>query len=397
VFGPSTITALSFVGRVPTEQAAFIKLHFALTMVHLTRTLLPRSSSSTCNTVCRIIVAMMMMLLLQPSSVIAIAPIKTMMEQLDGNVSQPYLPTIPIITGPFYVEIEVHFYNQTLLHTSRHRIFDFSTNSTSHSISLTIDNGASLSFQYTDDSGRSHLISVVACYDIVTAGTTDLWRVGVDASGTMTLHKNGELQGVRNNVVPPTGAIRRTRQLLGMSTVNGADGLKGVISGLKVRNLDEPEPPIFRSLNNLPAQVFSGSFKASVYARFDDVTTRSGQPIFELSDATGDNRILFAQDRNTSGLILSVHQNGVTSSCEASNKLINNRGMLLWKIEMAGPIWTIQRSYNRKEDDTVKICIGMVAPAAVFRRNMLFGRSMQPSVSVLDGVVLGFRLDDNVD
>jgi hypothetical protein len=361
-------------------------------MVHHTRTLLPRCS-------CSIIGAMMMMLLLlQPSSVIAIAPpIKTMMEQLDGNISQSYLPTIPIITGPFYVESEVHFYDQTLLHTSRHRIFDFSTNTTTHSISLTIENDASVSFQYTDDNGSSHLISVVARYDIVTAGTTDLWRVGVDASGSMTLHKNGELQGVRNNVTPPTGAVRRTRQLLGMSNVNGADGLKGVISGFKVRNLAEPEPPIFRSLNNLPAQVFSGSFKASVYARFDDVTTRSGQPIFELSDATGDNRILFAQDGNTSGLILSVHQNGVTTSCYASNRLLNNRGMLLWKIEMAGPIWTIQRSNNRKEDDTVTICKGVVAPAAVFRRNMLFGRSMQNSVPVLDGVVLGFRLDDNVD
>jgi hypothetical protein len=362
-------------------------------MVHLTRTL-PRSSCC----IIGVMMMMMMLLLLQPSSVIAIAPpIKTMMEQLDGNISQPYLPTIPVITGPFYVEIEVHFYDQTLLHTSRHRIFDFSTNSTTHPISLTIDNGASLSFQYTDDNGSSHLISVVACYDIVTAGTTDLWRVGVDASGSMTLHKNGELQGVRNNVVPPTGAVRRTQQLLGMSNANGADGLKGVISGLTVRNLDEPEPPIFRSLNNLPAQVFSGSFKASVYARFDDVTTRSGQPIFELSDATGDNRILFAQHGNTSGLVLSVHQNGVTTSCYASNWLLNNRGMLLWKIEMAGPIWTIQRSNNRKEDNTVQICKGVVAPAAVFRRNMLFGRSMQSSVSVMDGVVLGFRLDDNVD
>jgi hypothetical protein len=339
---------------------------------------------------------MMMLLSLQPSSVIAIAPpIKTMMEQLDGNISQPYLPTIPIITGPFYVEIEVHFYDQALLYASRHRIFDFSANNTTHSISLTIDNGASVSFQYTDDSGRSHLISVVACYDIVTAGTTDLWRVGVDASGSMTLHKNGELQGVRNNVTPPTGAVRRTRQLLGMSDVNGADGLKGVISGLKVRNLAEPEPPIFRSLNNLPAQVFSGSFKASVYVRFDDVTTRAGQPIFELSDATGDNRILFAQNATNSGVILSVHQNGVTTSCSSGGGVINNRAMLLWKVEMAGDFWVIQRSYNRKKDDTVTFCHNRVAPAAVFRRSMLFGRSMQPSVPVLDGVVLGFRLDDN--
>jgi hypothetical protein len=360
-------------------------------MVQLTRTL----SRSSC---CIIGVMMMMLLSLQPSSVIAIAPpIKTMMEQLDGNISQPYLPTIPVITGPFYVEIEVHFYDQALLYASRHRIFDFSTNTTTHPISLTIENGASLSFQYTDDSGSSHLISVVACYDIVTAGTTDLWRVGVDASGSMTLHKNGELQGLRNNVTPPTGAVRRTQQLLGMSNVNGSDGLKGVISGLKVRNLAEPEPPIYRSLNNLPAQVYSGSFKASVYARFDDVTTRSGQPVFELSDATGDNRILFAQNGSSSGVILSVQQNGVTTSCSSSGGFINNKGMLLWKIEMAGPTWTIQRSNNLRKDQTVAICPGMVAPAAVFRRNMLFGRSMQTAVSVLDGVVLGFRLDDNFD
>jgi hypothetical protein len=342
------------------------------------------------------------MFLYSPSSVRgqspALAPITMMMEQLDNKAMPNQSPTIPRITGPFYVEIQVQFYD--LASSSRtesyQRMFAFSSASFSHTISLSKQGVASVAFQYSDDQGNNYLISVddddTAVAAAVTVGTTDLWRVGVDGAGEMTLYKNGVLLGSRNGVPPPAGAVIRNQRLLGMSNADGSDGLKGLISSLKVQNLDGPKLPAFRSLANLPAQIFSQQFKASVYARVDDTSSaRLGQPIFELSDTWGDNRISFSQNPAIStGMILSIHQNNgtITSSCETTAGAINKEVMTLWKVEMNGSTWKIQR--NSK---ILNICPDMVAPAAVFRRQMLFGQSVLPAVPILDGVVLGFRLD----
>jgi hypothetical protein len=324
----------------------------------------------------------------------ALATIITKMEQLDNKTLPFQSPTIPAIRGPFYVEIQVQFYDLGSSTLETQRMFTFSSATSSHPISLSKQGVASVAFQYTDDQGHSYSISVNDT-DVVTAGTLDLWRVGVDSAGSMTLSKNGVLLGSRNSVPPPTGAVIRNQRLLGMSKIDGSEGLKGLISSLKVQNMNgQPELPTYRSLANLPAQVFSQKFHASVYVRVDDTSSaRLGQPIFEFSDTWGDNRILFSQNPTIStSMRLSVHQqNGtITSFCETTPGAITKEIMMLWKIEMAGTTWKIQR--NGK---IVSICPGMVAPAAVFRRQMLFGQSVLPSVPILDGVVLGFRLDDN--
>jgi hypothetical protein len=340
-----------------------------------------------------------MFLLYSPRSVRgqspALATITTKMEQLDNKIMPFQSPTIPAIRGPFYVEIQVQFYDLGSSTLESQRMFTFSSATTSsHPISLSKHGVASVAFQYTDDQGHAYSISVNDTA-VVSTGTLDLWRVGVDGAGSMTLSKNGVLLGSRTSVPPPTGVVIRNQRLLGMSKIDGSEGLKGLISSLKVQNLNgQPELPTYRSLANLPAQVFSQKFHASVYVRVDDTTNaRLGQPIFEFSDTWGDNRILFSQNPTIStSMRLSVHQqNGtITSFCETAPGAITKEIMMLWKVEMAGTVWKIQR--NGK---IVSICPGMVAPAPVFRRQMLFGQSVVPTVPILDGVVLGFRLDDN--
>ena len=313
------------------------------------------------------------------------AAIETKMQRLDGGPLQSFEPDILDITGPFFVEITAVVFN---LSRSSQKFFDFSFvdnngNSSRHITLLRIGNSNHVAFQYQDDDdNETYLVAEKA----LTTDTIDTWRVGVDAAGTVEFSKNGVslASGTAN---PPTGALLRSNKALGHSSSGSSNQLGGTILGLKVQNLSDPVLPIYRQLFNLPAQAFRVSFVASAYARFDD-TSRSSQRIFEFSElGSNDNQISFGQDGTGNDLVFESQVDGIPATCVASSAIIEGE-MAHWAVEVSPTHWKIAKN------GSVKVaCFGKQAPASVFRRQLNFGESSSGS-DRLDGVVLGFRLDD---
>lgn len=313
-----------------------------------------------------------------------VVDLETRMEQLDQQSSST-TPYIPVITGPFYVEIEVQFYD---LSKTWQRMFDFATDSSSHHIFLT-KHGSSpgnVAVQYTDDSGNGHWLSVD---NVITTGAADLWRVGVGSDGLLSLHMNGILLESEKGVVPPTGAVLRDQQNLGMSAPSGSNSLDGVISNLKVQNLSDPEVPLFRSLANLPSQVLRESFIASVYVRFDETSGRPDQPVFDFRGASGNHVIRFRQSGSGTAVALDLIQDGLQTTCTTLTGAIIEEEMALWKIQMDGTSWKIQKEGSGSA--VTHTCTGMATPVSTLRTVMRIGES--PGLPIFEGVVLGLRLD----
>ena len=106
------------------------------------------------------------------------------MQRLDGKPLQSFEPTIPEITGPFFVEITAVVFD---LSQSWQTFFDFSfvdiNGDSNHHIALLriSDSDDDVAFQYQDDSDNEILLAAASA---LTTDTADTWRVGVDATGT---------------------------------------------------------------------------------------------------------------------------------------------------------------------------------------------------------------------
>ena len=333
-------------------------------------------------------VALMLVGLFSSLLFVPSAAIETKMQELDGQPLQSPEPNIPDITGPFFVEITAVVFD---LSQSWQRFFDFSFvdsngDSSNHIALLRIGDSNDVAFQYQDDNDNNNWLAVD---DVLTTDTIDTWRVGVDASGTMSVFKDGVFLDDRT-ATPPTGALIRSGKALGHSSGGSSNQLGGTILGLKVQNLSDPVLPIYRQLLNLPAQTFRGSFVASAYARFDD-TSRSSQRIFEFSElGSNDNEISFGQDGTGNGVVLEVKQNGSIMRCGAGSAIVEDE-MAFWAVEMSVSNWRIS-----KNGSVLVACFSKPAPASVYRRQLNFGESSS-GFDRLDGVVLGFRLDDGFD
>ena len=312
------------------------------------------------------------------------AAIETVIQRLDGGPLQSFEPDIPDITGPFFVEITAVVFD---LSQSWQRFFDFSFDdngdSSSHITLLRISDSNDVAFQYQDDNDNNNWLAVD---DVLTTDTTDTWRVGVDAAGTMSIYKNGVFLDDRT-ATPPTGALIRSDKALGHSSGGNSNQLGGTILGLKVQNLNDPVLPPYRQLFNLPGQAVRGAFVASAYARFDD-TSRNTQRIFEFSVVgTNFDQISFGQDGTGNGVVLEAKQNGSTISCAAGSAIIEDE-MAFWTVEMSASQWRIA-----KNGSPLTACFTNPAPVSIYRGQLNFGESSS-GFDRLDGVILGFRLDD---
>ena len=337
-----------------------------------------------------IAVSLMLLSLFSNLLFVPSAAIQTEMQQLDGQSIQSPDPDIPNITGPFFVEISAVVLD---LSQSWQRFFDFSyedsNGDSSHHIALLRHSDSNtVVFQYQDDNDDEEWIAVD---EVLTTDTVDTWRVGVDAAGIVEFSKNG-MSLASGTANPPTGALIRSDKALGHSSGGSSNQLGGTILGLKVQNLSDPVLPIYRQLLNLPSQAFRGSFVASAYARFDDIS-RSSQRIFEFSElGSNDNQISFGQEGTGNGVVLEVKHSGSMpiDDCRASNAIVEDE-MAHWAVEVTPTRWRIAKN------GSVKVaCFGKQTPASVYRGQLNFGESSS-GFDRLDGVVLGFRLDDGFD
>ncbi len=129
----------------------------------------------------------------------------------------------------------------------------------------------------------------------------------------------------------------------------------------------------------------NGAFALAVDARFNSVSSGSGQKIFDLGDAGNQNNIWFGQVEGTNDIEFVVVKDGVEHSVVAENA-IEDGEIATWRVGV--DLEGVMRI--AKNDDLLVEGQGVV-PADVIRDNQLIGESSDPGDSDLDGLVLNLR------
>lgn len=336
---------------------------------------------------------------------------------LDGSHPEYETPNITAIEGPFELHLQLRILEPELQSTST-TSDDSSQSSSPPILSFTDGRSTRLTLHLQD---RNTL--VWASYQNHQGDQPQQQRVEtlVQRTGQSLLHtlkmgmdENGQLwMGSRtssqptNNIENPTlPAVDVQHQVLPSPSepwtiASLGEGFPGAILGLKLWNTRThgARSLSFRHLDhwNLPGQILHGSFVAHFYARFDDLTTRQWQHVFDMGTNDDDNNndnIQVAQVGSTRDLMLSYVHAEERHECRARDVLVEAE-MAFWHVgaEPNGTMWI------QKNDARVATCDeDKPLPRNVFRRKMRFGEAggggkSTPASDALNGVVLGFRID----
>lgn len=322
-----------------------------------------------------------------------VARITTRIDALDGAYP-PNTPDIPEITGPFTITVVARF--DDIAGGSHQRLVDFGDGPITNNIILSQQrntNNMRLKVWSNDGLGTTY---EVRASNALTQGTTDTWEAGVDATGLMTIKKNGVKLAEAMGAVPLPSV--RSQKLIGKSHWTADDDLIGAVLGLKVTNHNENQG--FRQLEflNIPAQVFGNAFEASVYARIDNLNGDVfDQRIFELGNGS-DDVVTFSQYSNTTGIVLEVQQDSASYQCFATaNSPLQVGEMALWRVQVTSTasmaIFRIEKNGSQLSECRFVGLSGL--PKSVVRQNLFIGKSNSASSRTTQGVILGLRIDDN--
>lgn len=183
---------------------------------------------------------------------------------LQGHDPPTNTPDLPDFHGPFVATVTARFDNIT--GGVYQRLFDFGNGEFLHNVFLTqVRTTTRIKFGvYQNGINKSF-----DAYGVIVQGELATWRFGVDADSRMWLEKDGVLVGESLDGQIPTN-VTRNNKLLGSSNWDGNTPLIGLISGFQVKHQNEPRRLEDLEFKNYPGQIFSGSFTASAYVRFDD-------------------------------------------------------------------------------------------------------------------------------
>ena len=305
-----------------------------------------------------------------------------------GIAPPPSYPDLDEISGPFEIKVVARIDD---VGRRWQRLFDFGTQLETddhHSVSLAVIYGRpGLRFQIHDGTGIKKLeVESVVDEEVVTT-----WTVGVDATLTMYIKKNGALVGYNPDGTLPA-AVPRPIKYIGKSVWAQDDDLLGAVLGMHFVKGGTSNSSLPLEFMNFPGQPNGAGFVVSGYARFNDVANRSWQRVFDFSDGNSGALVLFGQVGSTDTMRLQVHNGGgVFSTLDVSNAIVGQE-MAFWEVGVAndGLAWI------RKNGVVLDQQANFTIPSAVFRPDNLFGYSINATHDPLDGVVIGVRLDKQV-
>ena len=310
----------------------------------------------------------------------------TKLDALDGAFP-PNDPAIPEINGAFTVKIVARYDNITS--GSFQRMFDFGNGQDAQNILMgQQESSTNVIFQYYTGGVGSHVELIAG--GALTEGTTDTWEASLDATGRMSITKNGIELAFKDTGVALLGSQTRSNKLLGRSNWSNDSDLEGAILGLQVINHSSSQDYRTMELLNLQTQIFDHPFVASAYARFDDMA-RSYQRIFDIGNGPGDGNIILSQNANTNHMSLVVFTDFGVYHCPAYNAIVEGE-MALWRAQVtASGIFRIE-----KNGVLLAECsspgVSYIGDA-VFRSNFHIGGSHWSEDDKLQGLILGLRID----
>lgn len=327
----------------------------------------------------------------------SVSRIITHLDALDGFYP-PNEPDIPEITGAFTVTVIARFDN--LAAGWYQRLFDFGDGPDTNNIFLGQE-GAGNNMLFVHRTGATTPFCSTSVSGAITEGTTDTWEAAIDVNGQVTLKKNGDILSSTDSCagLVPLANETRSSKLLGKSNWVADTDLMGAILGLKVVNHGETVSPIkSMEMLNLPGQVFGKYFVASLYARFDNLSTgREYQRFFGFGNGQQTSILAFAQIAATKDVYLELWQQNPVSGmaddifqCKTNETVLVQGEMALWRVEMIAGKFRIE-----KNGQLLKECDYPTAPApeAVYRQNLFVGESNWSSDAKTQGVILGLRVD----
>ena len=218
-------------------------------------------------------------------------------------------------------------------------------------------------------------------------------RFSVDATGTGTIILDGTQIASCGGMGVPINVPRD--HFLGRSPLDG-DGdhriMEGSITGLRITNDgDIPHHPSSAfQFFSFPGQSFGKGFVVSYYARFNELgNSNDFQPVFDFGNGLDNDNIWCGQRAKTTRMSCEVFYGGTgPERIEAPVDSLEEGEFAFWHIglDADGRFWI-------QKDGVEVVAKNIPMPNAVFRRNMLISHDHRDIEDMLEGVVLGFRLD----
>ena len=302
------------------------------------------------------------------------------------------VPDLPEITEAFEATVHIRFREETKKFQS---LFHWTTADQSESIYLghmEKGDGPETKLAIT----RAGVTETCIATESLEQEQDYVLRFSVDDAGTAKIIIDGTLAKSCNNIGVPNNVTRD--HLLGKSLLDG-DGdheeLEGSITGLRItNNEDKPHHPssAFKFLN-FPGQSFAKGYVVSFYARYDDLSSgHIFQPVFDFGNGEASDNLWCGQREDTTRMSCEVYYGETADGhqvIQTEDGAIVEGEFAFWHAGLNddGKFWI------QKNGEEVAARENIPLPHALFRRNLLFSHDHWDGDDMLDGVVLGLRLD----
>lgn len=303
-------------------------------------------------------------------------------------------PELPPIHGPFTVEMNVKF--EALRPTVRSRyqtIFEYSDITGTNTIWFGQHHlSDELAFYLTRGTDRSYCFQRGA--NSIDVGVFMKLSFGLDSKNQMWIRKNGSLVVECATSIQLTSDDFRPLRRLGIGAgVWSVDPLVGCIEGVRVTNLEQKSPHhslTALALQNLPGQIYGNGFVVSFYVRFDDLSDRRNQRVFDFGNESGLDSVWCGQLGRGRDMACEVYHE-LTPHRIVAQAAIPENEYAFWHfgVDSDGTFWIERDGKILVSEKTNTL------PTKVFRRRLGLGESNDPGGSNDDflGVILGLRVD----
>lgn len=313
------------------------------------------------------------------------------------------MPNVPEIAGSFRVEVQVRPIDITHPY---HAIFHWTDNQATPN-SILFGYGTSGFRLWIEDAATSASYDCIITSSVLVLEQLHRVKVTVDASGyRVTVDNTVAGNCAPSTIVLPSNIARQ--HYLGESSYTATDpdieDFVGTIVGIMVVSDNNPSehPRDKFKFWNIGSQILqSTGFVASWYSRYDNILDdRKFQRVFDFSNGHRSDNIECSQIQNREDIRCRVWVTDpvdgpiIVTAVTATGVLLENE-WAFWHFHV------MNNGTGLLEKDGVEVArieTGAGVPTGLFRSMNRFGQSTStdPLHFILDGAVLGFRLDTEV-
>jgi Concanavalin A-like lectin/glucanases superfamily len=302
----------------------------------------------------------------------------------------PNEPNLPEITGPFEVHAVIRL--DDMIATDDRVVVHYSTvnpNGVADDI-ISIDITAPKTDIQLRLKPRNGVWCIAKAVNVVVQGEVATFSAGVKSNGTAWIAKNGVVYAETSCVIPNN--VVRNSKLVGRSQANSLHRFHGAVLGLRITNLSNRKLFLEQEYQNLPGQIFDKPFTVSFWARFDKLSGRTGQKVFDFCTSQNLERISFGQEDNDTDRVEFAICRG--SKCRTVDFQLSEL-LGTWAFWHVG-VSTTGTMFIQRNGGALETNKGESLPNNTYRTRLLIGESSQNTDWVFWGAILGLRVDIDV-